>query len=102
MLQCTPAAAATLDQVREDQGLPENYGLRVFPAQSEQGQVTLGLGFAESPQEGDHVAEAHGAKLFVAPEIAEELAEMALDIQPDPSQDGASEPQLVLRRAEES
>ncbi|MDZ7677674.1 MAG: hypothetical protein U5K29_03880 [Acidimicrobiales bacterium] len=102
MLQCTQAAAATLDQVREEQGLPENYGLRVFPAESEQGQVTLGLGFAEAPGEGDQVAETHGTKLFVAPEIAEELSEMALDIQPDPTQDGNAEPQLVLRRAEEA
>jgi iron-sulfur cluster assembly protein len=100
MLQCTPAAAATLDQVREAQGLPETAGLRIFPAQTPGGDVSLGLGFAESPEDGDQVGEAHGTKLFVAPELADDLAEMALDIQPDPSLDGKGEPQLVLRPAE--
>lgn len=101
MLQCTPAAAATLDQVREQQGLPENYGLRLFPAQATDGQVTLGLGFAEAPEEGDQVDEQHGTRLFVAPEIADELAEMSLDIEPDPSQNGDAGPQLVLRKSGE-
>jgi Fe-S cluster assembly iron-binding protein IscA len=99
MLQCTPAAAATLDQVREQQGLPETYGLRIFPAQSPEGQMTLGLGFAEAPEDGDQVGEQHGTRLFVAPELAEELSDMALDIEPDPTQDGGSAPQLVLRRS---
>lgn len=100
MLQCTPAAAATLDQVREEQGLPETWGLRVFPAQTAGGEVSLGLGFAETPEDGDQVGDANGTKLFVAPEIAGDLAEMALDIQPDPSQNGQGEPQLVLRPAD--
>jgi iron-sulfur cluster assembly protein len=97
MLQCTAAAAATLDQVREEQGLPETCGLRVFPADAGDGQVSLGLGFAEEPQDGDQVAETHGTKLFVAPEIADQLSGMALDIEPDPSQDGRGEPQIVLK-----
>ena len=102
MLQCTPAAVATLDQVRAEQGLPESYGLRVFPAQTDAGQVTLGLGFTETPADGDQVGQTNGTTIFVAPEIAEELSEMALDIEPDPTADGAAEPQIVLRRVGEA
>jgi iron-sulfur cluster assembly protein len=97
MLQCTPAAAATLDQVREEQGLPDTVGLRVYPAQSPDGQATLGLGFTEEPQAGDQVGEQHGTRLFVAPEIADQLSDMALDVEPDPTLDGGASPQLVLR-----
>jgi Fe-S cluster assembly iron-binding protein IscA len=97
MLQCTPAAAATLDQVREEQGLPDSVGLRVFPAQDPSGQITLGLGFTDEPHEGDQVAEQHGTRLFVAPEVADQLADMALDIEGDPSSNGAGSAQLVLR-----
>jgi Fe-S cluster assembly iron-binding protein IscA len=102
MLQCTPAAAATLDQVREEQGLPDTVGLRVFPAQAPDGQATLGLGFTDEPHDGDAVAEQHGTRLFVAPEIADQLAEMALDVEPDPALDGGASPQLVLRPATEA
>jgi hypothetical protein len=34
--------------------------------------------------------------LFVAPEVADDLSEMALDVVPAPSNDGSQPPQLVL------
>ena len=101
MLQCTPAAVASLEQVREQQGLPEDYGLRLFPAETPEGDVTLGLGFAQAPELGDLVEEQGGTRLFVAPEIADELSDMTLDVYPDPSNNGHGPPQLILRRPDE-
>lgn len=97
MLQCTRAAADTLDKVRSQQGLPESFGIRLFPSEVTDGQVGLGLEFAETPAEGDQVTEQHGTRVIVAPEIADELAELTLDVVPDPSSNGNAAPQLVLR-----
>lgn len=97
MLQCTRAAADTLEQVRSQQGLPEGVGIRLFPSEVTDGRVGLGLEFADTPAEGDQVTEQHGTRVIVAPEIAEELADLTLDVIPDPSSNGQSAPQLVLR-----
>ena len=102
MLQCTQAAAATLRVVRETEGLPESYGIRVFRAASPEGQAGLGIGFAEQPAEGDEVSESAGTRLFVAPEVADNLADMALDVVPSPSGNSNAAPQLVVRPAGEA
>lgn len=102
MLQCTPTAAATLDEVRRRNDLPEEYGVRVAAAPGPDGGVALSISFAEGPAEGDQVAEQHGTTLIVAPEIAEQVSEMTLDVVPDPSANGQSAPQLVLRPSEPS
>lgn len=99
MLQCTQAAAATLREVRQTQGLPESYGIRVFGASDPEGKVGLGIGFAEAPAQGDQVGESAGTRLFVAPEVADNVADMALDVVPPPSNNGHEPPQLVLRPA---
>jgi Fe-S cluster assembly iron-binding protein IscA len=101
MLQCTPAAAATLEQVREQNSIPENFGVRLFAAQSPEGGVGLGIGFAEQPTEGDEVTQQHGSTLYVAPEVSDELSDVTLDVRPDPSSNGEAAPQLVLRPTSE-
>lgn len=98
MLQCTRAAASTLESVRESQGVPETFAVRLFPAQVDDEGIALGIGFAEEPEEGDQVTEEHGTRVYVAGEIADQLSDMSLDVVPDPSTDGASAPQLVLRQ----
>ena len=97
MLQCTEAAASTLERLREQQGIPDDLALRLFPAQTDEEEIVLGLDFAE-PQEGDQVTEEHGARVLVAGEIADQLADMTLDVVPDPSSNGQRAPQLVLRQ----
>ena len=97
MLQCTPAAAATLEDVRERNAIPGNFGIRLFPASSPEGEVGLGLDFAEQPAEGDQVVKQHGTTLMVAPEISDQLSDLVLDVVPDPSSNGHGQPQLVLR-----
>jgi Fe-S cluster assembly iron-binding protein IscA len=99
MLQCTPAAAATLDQVRMEQGLPETVGLRVFAAHDPDGQPTLGLGFTDGPFDGDQVGEQHGTRLFVAADIAEDLSGMSIDVEDVPGLDGSPVTHIVLRPA---
>lgn len=98
MIQCTRAAAATLDQARAEQGIPPEFGVRLFAAKSPRGEVGLGLEFRPEPAEGDEVAEQFGTRIMVAPEVAEQLAELTLDVVPDPSSNGDRTPQLVLRQ----
>jgi len=92
MLQITHGAAALLTELRNGQDVPETYGVRVFPESTEPGEVTIGLGFAETPAAGDQVTEKDGLKVFVAPELATPLEDAAIDVA---LEDGAS--RLVFR-----
>ena len=96
MLQITQGAAALLTDLRRSQDVPDNYGIRVFPETSEPGEVTIGLGFAEAPAQGDQVTDADGLKVFVASELAAPLDETAIDVT---EANGAS--RLVFRPQDE-
>lgn len=102
MLQCTPAAAATLQEVRAQNDIPETFGVRLFAARSPEGEVGLGIDFTDEPAEGDQVTQQHGTTLIVAPEVSEQVSELLLDVVPDPSSDGSGGAQLVLRRSGET
>ena len=91
MLQVTDSAVSALQETREAQEVPESYGVRVFANQGESGEPTLALAFAEEPAEGDQVTEQAGTEIYVAPELAEPLADSKLDVEDTP--DG---PQLAL------
>ena len=87
MLQMTSQAAATLCRARENEGLPENYGVRIFAAPAPEAnsntsghRATYGFGFVEGPQAGDEVGEADGTPYYVAPEVAPSLDEVVLDV----------------------
>lgn len=84
MLQLTHAAAAQIDEARRVQGLPETVGLRVFGEPQPEGEMGLGLTFAEVPAEDDQVTEQEGTRIFVAPEVAGPLASAALDVAETP------------------
>src|SRR5688572_25689425 len=72
VLQITHDAAQLLTELRRGQDLPEDHGLRVFAESNEaESEITIGLGFADAPVQGDQVTEQEGLKLFVAPELAE-------------------------------
>lgn len=94
MLQLTQNAASHLEDARQQQGLPDGYGIRVSGAPTPEGQVALQVGFAQDAADGDQVAEQHGTRLFVAPEVAEPLADAEIDIEAETPQG----PQLVLRQ----
>ena len=101
MLQCTPAAAATLEAVRQQNDIPDGHGVRFFPAPAPEGEVGLGIDFAPEPQADDVVTEQHGTTLMVDRQINDQLDGLTLDVVPDPTQDGNGAPQLVLRTPED-
>jgi Fe-S cluster assembly iron-binding protein IscA len=85
MLKVTSQAAATLNRAREREGLPEHFGVRIFaapaPESNSQGtQAVFGFGFVDGPQDGDEVGEAEGTTYYVAPEVAEPLNDVVLDV----------------------
>ena len=99
MLQITHEAAQLLTKLRRGQDLPEDHGLRVFAESNEaESEITIGLGFADAPVQGDQVTEQEGLKLFVAPELAEPLTDAAIDV--TEADDGAS--RLVFRPQSET
>lgn len=97
MLQCTPTAAATLDEVRRSNELPDDVGVRLAASRSPEGEVGLSISFTDTPIEGDQVTHQHGTTLIVASEVSDELDGMTLDVVPDAEADGDAAPQLVLR-----
>ncbi len=90
MLTLTKTAADVLADSRAQQGIPEDTMLRVAAAQQGQEQG-IALGFVDEPQDGDQTGDAHGMGICVAPEVAEQLDAVKIDV--DRSGD---QPQLVL------
>jgi Fe-S cluster assembly iron-binding protein IscA len=84
MLQMTSQAAATLSRARENEGLPEHFGVRIFaappPEANSSQKAAYGFGFVEGPEAGDAVGEAEGTNYFVAPEVADSLENVVLDV----------------------
>lgn len=71
----------TFEQAKGAQDLPDSAGVRIFAQRDEQGEVGIALAFAEEPLDGDQVTETDGTQVFVAPELAEPLADSVLDVQ---------------------
>ena len=84
MLQMTSQAAATLNRAREKEGLPENFGVRIFaapdPSANSQQASVYGFGFVDGPKAGDAVGQTDGTPYFVAPEVADSLEDVVLDV----------------------
>ena len=84
MLQVTSQAAQTLNRAREKEGLPENFGVRIFaapdPSANSQQASVYGFGFVEGPQDGDAIGQTDGTPYFVAPEVADSLDDVVLDV----------------------
>ena len=83
MLQITHRVATFLSELREGQDVPDTYGLRIYPETTEADEVTVALGFTDSPTDGDQVTEQDGLRVFVAPELAAPLADAAIDVSAD-------------------
>ena len=91
MLQVTESAVTVLAEARAAQEVPDTFGVRVFAQADQNGQPALALAFAEEAVEGDLVTEQAGTEIYVAPEIAETLADQTLAVA-----DTAEGPQLAL------
>jgi Fe-S cluster assembly iron-binding protein IscA len=94
MLQLTHDAAVALGATIREHALPETAGVRVFGEPNGEGKIKLALAFADCPEEGDQICERDGARVFVAPEVAEPLAGSALDVR-----QGDNGTQLVITSA---
>jgi len=84
LLQVTNQAVAALTRARENEGLPEHFGVRIFAAPSPETnsaqKAAYGFGFVDGPQEGDAIGEAEGTSYYVAPEVADTLDRSILDV----------------------
>ena len=98
MLQITHAAAELLSEIRKEQQVPDDHGLRVFAETANEDEVSIGLGFTDTPAAGDQVTEQEGLKVFVAPEVAAPLTDTTIDV--TPASNGAT--RLVFRPQSES
>lgn len=81
MLQLSENAATALEEARSAQDVPEGYGVRIAAQPGPDGQMGIALGFVEQPLEGDEVTEQSGTELYIAPEVAEPLADSMLDVE---------------------
>lgn len=81
MVQVTEAAAALLGGAIRDRQLPPSGGVRVSGTTRDDGRLELGLDLADGPADTDQVSEHAGTRLFVASEVAEQLAHATIDIQ---------------------
>lgn len=97
MLQLSSNAVIVLEQAREQQELPDSFGVRVSAQPGPEGQTGLAIGFAEEPLEGDEVSETSGPELYIAPEVAEPLSDAVIDVEDTPQGQ-----QLVLKPQEEA
>jgi Fe-S cluster assembly iron-binding protein IscA len=92
MLQLTPEANGVVRAMREERGIPDEYGLRVYSDSTDDGQQAIRLGFADEPFEGDKVTEDEAARVFVSPDLAEALDDIVIDVD-----QAGEETRLVLR-----
>jgi Fe-S cluster assembly iron-binding protein IscA len=103
MVQITSSAAEILQQQRDEQSIPDAYGVRLYAAKgADNDRFGIAMGFALDPAEGDEVTEEHGTRLFVAREVAGVLADARLDAASDTADTGEGSPRLVLRKGGDS
>lgn len=95
MIQLTDPAASILQEARDDQDLPDDYGVRISAQPDDEGELRVGLAFSEGPQDDDEIVEGDGLELYVAQEVAEALAQSVLAVG---EVDGTE--QLVIRPQE--
>jgi Fe-S cluster assembly iron-binding protein IscA len=81
VLTLTDNAVTAIRALTSQPEQPPDTGLRIM-GQGE-GVPPFQLALAETPSEGDQVIEANGARVFLADEAAEALADKALDAEVD-------------------
>lgn len=98
MLQVTNSAMATFEQARDAQDeVPDDAGVRIFAQRDDQGEIGIALAFAQEPESDDQVTEANGTSVYIAPELAEPLADSVLDVR-----DEGEGQELVITNQDES
>lgn len=81
MFRVTSAAAATLLEACQEEGMTsESAGVRVAGTVDESGTLSLEIMLQEEPEPTDQVTDQEGIRVFVAPQVAESLAGLELDV----------------------
>lgn len=92
MLTITSNAAEVVGSIRKENGVPDDFGLRVYAKDGPQG-AGVQLAFTKEPVAGDEVGTSEGVRLFVASELTEPLADSVIDV--ESQADGS--PDLILK-----
>ncbi len=99
MLTLSEPAVDLLVHTRSQNGIPDDAMLRVAPSSNDGEQGGISLGFVDQPMDGDHTTSSHGLDVCVAPEVADALDQVTIDVQAG-EPDVGDAPQLVLVPAE--
>lgn len=84
MFRVTNAAAATLREACQEEGIPpDSAGIRLTGTVDDSGTLSLEVLLQEEPEPSDQVSDQEGIKVFVAPEVAEPLSGLELDLAED-------------------
>ncbi len=81
MITVTDSAASAIRTLAGQTDTPEVTGVRISPATEGGGAAELALSVTEGPLPEDQVVESQGARLFVDSDVADSLADKALDAQ---------------------
>lgn len=85
MLTVTRNAAAALVDSRDRQGIAPDASLRIAAAplldELTPDDSGITVGFVDEPLDGDQVGTVHGLTICVAPEVADALADAAIDVE---------------------
>ncbi|MFW6090314.1 MAG: Fe-S cluster assembly protein HesB [Actinomycetota bacterium] len=77
----TDNAAFAIRTLAGQTDTPDATGVRISPATEEGGSAELALSVTEGPSPEDQVIESQGARLFLDSDVADSLADKALDAQ---------------------
>jgi Fe-S cluster assembly iron-binding protein IscA len=80
MLELTESAAAALDSLRRNEGIPESHGTRLTGGLRPEGNLEVRLEFVETPDEADQITEQSGTEMYIDPEVAEPLSSAVMDV----------------------
>lgn len=91
MVEISRGATELLNAVRSAEGIPESYGVRFYSERDQNGSSAVGIAFAQGPMSGDEVGVAQELPVFVSPDVASELGDAVLDVDPN-----ATPPHFVI------
>ena len=80
-MQLTQNAAAALESIRENEGVPEAHDTRLAAEQQESGDLAVRLEFVEETQDGDEMVEEAGTEVYLDSKLSQPLADSTMDIQ---------------------
>ena len=80
MLAITDGADEALQHIKDNlEDFPEEGGLRITQAQTDDGDAEFTLEVVQSKEEGDVVIDGHPIPVYLAQDVCDDLAQSALD-----------------------